>query len=188
MTTTTADLLLHPVRLRIVQAFLGQRRLTTADLRVVLPDVPPATLYRQVGALVDAGVLEVTAERKVRGAVERTFRLRAERAAVAEEELASMSAEEHRGAFTAFVAGLLADFDRYLATGDPDLARDLVGYRMAGFFATDDELLRVVAAVQAAVRPYLDAGPGPGRTRRILATVLLPAPETDPAGTFGTPE
>jgi hypothetical protein len=185
MTTRTAELLLHPVRLRIVQAFLGQRQLTTADLRVLLTDVPPATLYRQVGALVAAGVLEVITERKVRGAVERTFQLRAERAAVAERELASMSVEEHRAAFTAFVAGLLADFDRYLAAGDPDLVRDLVGYRMAGFFATDDELHRVIATVQAAVHPYVDAGPGHGRTRRLLATVLLPAPENEPAGTGG---
>ncbi len=187
MTTKTVEVLLHPVRLRIVQAFLGQRQLTTADLRVVLPDVPPATLYRQVGALVAAEVLEVTTERKVRGTVERTFRLRAERAAVAEHELASMSVDEHRAAFTAFVAGLLADFDRYLAAGEPDLVHDLVGYRMAGFFATDDELRRVIAAVQAAVRPHVDAGPGLGRTRRLLATVLLPAPENDAAGTFGTP-
>ena len=46
--TDSAGLLLHPVRLRIVQAFLGGRRLTTAQLRTALPDVSPATLYRQV--------------------------------------------------------------------------------------------------------------------------------------------
>jgi hypothetical protein len=36
----SADLLLHPVRLRIVQAFLGDRALTTTQLRGELPDVP----------------------------------------------------------------------------------------------------------------------------------------------------
>jgi hypothetical protein len=178
MSTGSADLLLHPVRLRIVQAFLGEQRLTTADLRTLLPDVPPATLYRQIGTLVTGGVLEVTAERRVRGATERTFELRGGRASVAEPELAAMSPDEHRAAFTAFVAGLLGDFDRYLAAGAPDLVRDLVGYRQAGFYATDDELREVIAAVQAAVRPYVAAGPGPGRTRRLLTTVLLPAPGT----------
>ncbi len=176
MTTSSADLLLHPVRLRIVQAFLGERQLTTAELGALMPDVPPATLYRQVGTLVTGGVLEVTAERRVRGAIERTFQLRAERAAVAEHELAAMSPDDHRAAFTVFVAALLADFDRYLAAGTPDLARDMVGYRQAGFYATDDELRQVVAAVQAAVRPYVTAGPAPGRVRRLLTTVLLPAP------------
>ena len=176
MTTSSAELLLHPVRMRIVQAFLGERQLTISHLHAQLADVPPATLYRQVGTLVEAGVLEVTAQRKVRGTVERTFRLRAERASVAESELASMSPDDHRAAFLAFVATLLADFDRYLDAGTPDLVRDLVGYRQAGFYATDVELLEVIAAIQGAVRPYLDADPEPGRSRRLLSTILLPAP------------
>jgi len=73
---STADLLLHPVRLRIVQAFLGDRALTTGELRAELPDVPPASLYRHIARLVDAGVLGVVSERRVRGAVERTYILR----------------------------------------------------------------------------------------------------------------
>ena len=50
---TSADLLLHPVRLRIVQAFLGDRALTTTSLRDELCDVPPTSLYRHVARLVD---------------------------------------------------------------------------------------------------------------------------------------
>jgi Helix-turn-helix domain len=68
---TSADLLLHPVRLRIVQAFLGDRALTTTALREELADIPPTSLYRHVARLVAAGVLMVVAERRVRGAVER---------------------------------------------------------------------------------------------------------------------
>lgn len=177
----SADLLLHPVRLRIVQAFLGGRQLTTAELRTALGDVPPATLYRHVGTLIDAGVLEVAAERRVRGTVERTLTLHVERAEVSADALAAMTVEDHRAAFGVFVAGLLADFDRYLAAGPPDLVRDLVGYRQAGFYATDEELTEVIAAVQAALRPLAGAGPAPGRTRRLLSTVLMPAPESGPA-------
>ena len=40
----SADLLLHPVRLRIVQAFLGDRALTTSALAAELADVPAASL------------------------------------------------------------------------------------------------------------------------------------------------
>lgn len=78
----SVDLLLHPVRLRIIQAFLGDRALTTTELRAELPDVAPATLYRQVARLVGAGVLGVVAERRVRGATERTYVLRASSASV----------------------------------------------------------------------------------------------------------
>ena len=53
----SGELVLHPVRLRIVQAFLGTPSLTTAQLRERLPDVPAATLYRQVATLVEGGLL-----------------------------------------------------------------------------------------------------------------------------------
>ena len=87
----SADLVLHPVRLRILQAFLGDRALTTGELRDELPDVPAASLYRHVARLVDAGVLSVVAERRVRGAVERTYVLRTSAASVRMDELADMS-------------------------------------------------------------------------------------------------
>src|SRR5215471_21360478 len=95
----TADLLLHPVRLRIVQAFLGDRALTTSDLAAELADVPAASLYRHVARLVAAGVLTVVAERRVRGAVERTYVLRIAAARISMDEIAKMTLDEHRQAF-----------------------------------------------------------------------------------------
>ena len=71
----SADLLLHPLRLRIVQTFLGDRQLTTGQLLAEIDGIPPATLYRQVATLAKAGVLTVVGERQVRGTVERTYAL-----------------------------------------------------------------------------------------------------------------
>ncbi|WP_298455711.1 helix-turn-helix domain-containing protein [uncultured Cellulomonas sp.] len=172
------DVLLHPVRLRIAQAFLGGRTLTTGDLRVELPDVAAATLYRQVTALVDGGVLEVAEERRVRGAVERTYRLRAGAASVDADEAATMTVEEHRRAFLTFVAGLLGGFDRYLdGEGEepPDLGRDGVGYRQRALYLTDDELRELLADLTAVLAPRIAHAPGEGRTRRLFSTVLVPA-------------
>jgi Helix-turn-helix domain len=171
---TSADLLLHPVRLRIVQAFLGDRALTTSELRTELPDVPAASLYRQVARLVQAGVLAVVAERRVRGAVERTYVLRAAAASVSLKEAAAMSREDHRQAFLAFVAGLIGDFDRYLARESIDVVRDGVSYRMAGMWLTDAEFADLLREIVTVVQPRLANPPERGRTRRILATVLLP--------------
>lgn len=174
---TTADLLLHPVRLRIVQTFLGDRSLTTSQLRSELPDVPSASLYRQVARLVDGGVLGVVAERRVRGAVERTYVLRTSAAAVSLDELAKMSADDHRQAFLGFVAGLLNDFDRYLARGRIDLLRDGVSYRLMGLWLDDQELTEFSRELYAVLQPRLANAPKPGRARRILATVFLPGSE-----------
>src|SRR6516225_1109418 len=176
----SADLLLHPVRLRIVQAFLGDRALTTGDLAAELPDVPAASLYRHVARLVDAGVLAVVAERRVRGALERTYVLRVSAASIGLDELSEMSADEHRQAFMAFVAGLLGDFDRYLARGDIDLLRDGVGYRLAGLWLDDAEYAELLRELTRVLQPKLAHPPGPGRKRRILGYVLMPGSETAP--------
>lgn len=172
-----ADLVLHPIRLRIVQAFLGDRALTTTQLRNELPDVPPASLYRQVARLVEGGVLSVVAERRVRGTQERTYILRTAAANVGFDDLAKMSSEDHRQAFLTFVAGLIADFDSYLARPKIDLVRDGVSYRLMGLWLTDQELAELGRELFSALQPRLVNAPKRGRKRRILATVLLPATE-----------
>ena len=178
----SADLLLHPVRLRIVKAFLGDRALTTRQLAAELPDVPAASVYRHVGRLAEAGVLHVVAERRVRGITERTYMLRLFAANMQPAEVAAMSLEEHGSAFLAYVAGLLGDFDRYLATEPEDPARDGAGFRVAAMWLTDAELADYRRDLAAITAPRLGNAPGEGRRRRMLYTVMLPAPEDPGAG------
>jgi hypothetical protein len=169
----SADLLLHPVRLRIVQAFLGDRALTTSQLRDELSDIPPASVYRHVARLVDGQVLQVVAERRVRGAVERTYVLRVAAASISPDEITAMSTDEHRQAFMTFIAGLMADVDRYLRRPDPEPVRDKVGYRMAGMWLDDAECDALLQDLLRVLGPRLANGPREGRRRRILTTVLL---------------
>ena len=179
---TSANVLLHPVRLRIVKAFLGDRALTTRQLAAELPDVPAASVYRHVGRLAEAGVLHVVAERRVRGITERTYMLRLYAAQIQPGEVAAMTSEEHGSAFLAYVAGLLGDFDRYLATEPAQPERDGAGYRVAAMWLTDAELADYQRDLVAISTPRLAHGPGDGRRRRMLYTIMLPTPEDPGAG------
>jgi DNA-binding transcriptional ArsR family regulator len=176
---TTADLLLHPVRLRIWKAFLGDRALTASQLAAELDDVPAGSLYRHLAKLTKAGVLQVVAERRVRGAVERTYTLRLFAARIQPDEARAMTQEEHTQAFTAYIAGLLADFDRYIASAS-DPVGEGGGYSVAAMWLTDEELLSFSRDLNAVVQPRLANAPGKGRRRRALYTVYLPATERDP--------
>jgi hypothetical protein len=171
----SAELLLHPVRLRIIGAFLGDRKLTTADLRAELPDVPPTSLYRHLGYLIDAGVLDVVSERRVRGTLERTYVLPAA-PSVSPGDLASWTPDDHRRAFYGYVAALLADFDRYLDQDHIDLRRDGAGYRMAGMWMTDQELTELTQGFVSLLQQYMANPATPDRKRRILRTIVQPAP------------
>jgi len=175
----SADLLLHPLRLRIVQAFLGDRQLTTGQLLAELADIPPATLYRQVATLTKAGLLLVVDERQVRGTVERTYALVLQDAQLDADDLRAMTPDDHRRAFLGFVASLLADFDGYLASGEIDFERDGAGYRSVALWLTDEELTGLFTEIGAAVQARSKNAPAAGRRRRMLSTVLLP--QTPPA-------
>ena len=180
----SADLLLHPVRLRIVKAFLGDRALTTKQLAAELPDVPAGSIYRHVARLTEAGVLQVVAERRVRATTERTYTLRMYAAQMQPDEIAAMTIDEHVNAFLAYVAGLLGDFDRYTATRPEDPVKDGAGYRVAAMWLTDAELAGYLRELAAISQSRLANAPGKGRRRRMLYTLLLPAPENqrDEAG------
>lgn len=171
----SAELLLHPVRLRIVQSFLGNRQLTTAQLHEEVSDIPPATLYRQVATLADAGVLEVVSERQARGSAERTFQLVPGSTSIDVADLSMMSTDEHRQAFLVFIAGLVRDFDNYLEADDPDLVRDLVGYRQVALNLTDRELRTMTREIRAVVESRMELEPRKGSRRRILSTILIPS-------------
>jgi DNA-binding transcriptional ArsR family regulator len=172
----SADLLLHPIRLRIIKAFLGDRALTTGQLAQELDDVPVASLYRHIARLLRAGVLQVVAEQRIRGAVERTYTLRTAAAQLQPDEVAAMTPEDHDHAFTAFIAGALADFDRYVATGAADLARDGAGYRMAAVWLSDTEYIEFLQGLAALLQPRLANAPSGGRRRRMLYGIVLPDP------------
>jgi hypothetical protein len=154
--------------------------LTTSQLGAELADVPAASLYRHVARLVGAGVLAVVAERRARGAVERTYVLRVMSASIGLDEVAGMGAEDHRRAFMAFAAGLLSDFDRYLDRGDIDLLRDGVSYRLAGLWLDDGEYAALLRDLTRVLQPKLANPPRPGRKRRILGYVLLPGDQAAP--------
>jgi Helix-turn-helix domain len=173
----SADLLLHPVRLRIVKAFLGDRALTTSQLAAELNDVPAGSLYRHVALLTKGGILQVVAERRVRGTVERTYTLRMAAAQILPGEARAMTFDEHAQAFMAYIAGLMGDFDRYLASRPADPIADGANYRVAAMWLSDGEFAEFLRDLVLLVTPRLASPPAPGRRRRMMYNVFLPAPQ-----------
>lgn len=178
MATKKSDILLHPTRLRIVMSVAGDE-VTTTDIAKRLPDVPQATLYRHIARLADAGMLEVSGERKARGAVERTYRVNTVVASIDSESAKEMSNDEHLEAFTTFVGVLIESYGRYLDDPGADPSADGVSARQARLWLTDAELDDMVAAVASALAPYLDLEEGSGRKSRTLSTILLPEPRPE---------
>jgi predicted DNA-binding transcriptional regulator YafY len=109
----SAHVLLHPVRLAIVQQLeIGSRRLTVAQLAAELPEISPATLYRHVNALVEARICVVAERRKVRSVEERVYAIRSAQSTLigAERSARDVASPEQFDAIAMFLATLNADF------------------------------------------------------------------------------
>lgn len=178
MKRSKIDVILHPVRMRIIQAMVGGKRLTVNELGQLLPDVPPATLYRHLNSLAEAGILVAVDERKVRGTAEKIYELREEGLEVSPEELAKATPEDHMRFFTRFVAGLLGSFGRYLGGGDIDFARDGVGYRQVTLQLNDEELQALLGENSALLRQAMTNEPRADRRARVITRIVMPVEPT----------
>jgi len=179
--TSRANLILHPVRMRLLAA-LGRRELTARQLGALLPDVPQATLYHHLSTLTRAGLLRVASERQVRGTVEKAYTLVQEHVLLSPNDLANASRDEHLHYFTVFLAMLLGDFARYLQQDGPiDLFADGAGYRETAFYLSDEEFAQAAAALNQALLPFLSYQPSPERRRRLMALIVFPDAESPDA-------
>jgi DNA-binding transcriptional ArsR family regulator len=177
MSESPAEILLHPVRLRVVVAF-GTEELTTTELAKRLPDIAQATLYRQVATLADAGMLEVVAERRVRGGVERTYALAPDAARLGPEDASAMSNDGLLSGFVVFAGTLIEALGRYLDDPAANPNEDPVGYRQAAIWLDDAERAELLERLRSAIGPYLENEPTKDRERLLLNTILIPDPSS----------
>jgi DNA-binding transcriptional ArsR family regulator len=174
------NLLLHPVRLRIVHALADGRALTTGELCARMPDVPKVTVYRHVALLAEGGFLEVTGEQRIRGTVERRYRLRSDRPTIDRNAAAAMSPDDHRRGFAVAMAVLIAEFNAYLDRDGADPTADSVSYRQGTMWLSPDDLAGMINDMVAVLRARASTEPGPGRAPYLLSTILFPAAQPPP--------
>lgn len=173
-----ADVIFHPVRIRIVQAFFGGRRLTARQLAQEPGSASSATLYRHLNRLVQAGILTVAEQRPNRGTLEKVYAMADEQAATfAPDEFRQISPADQMRHFHTLVGTLLGDFGRYL--GQPGFDRDADGVivRQEAFYVTDAEARRLREVLTDAIAPVIRTPPEAGRRRRMLTLILLPVGE-----------
>ena len=169
-------MLLHPVRIRIVSEFAGHER-TVRALADALPDVPQATLYRHVTALVDSGVLQQVGERAVRGPSERLYRVAPGADRIAPEQIDTVPATEQRRMFAVFAASLIDSFAAYAGSVDAVPSADGLAVNRAVVNLSADERRDFAARFGTLVDEVLALAPAPHRRRYHLASCFIPTPQ-----------
>lgn len=175
---TRADLILHPVRMRVILA-LNSRRLTPKQLAAELKDVAAATLYHHLNLLTDAGITQVVEERLVRGTLrEKVYTLSHASDLLRPDEITHTSKDELQQCFLAFVSKLIGDHARYLDLKAGRYYTD-GGYHQHAVYLSDEEYVQSGREINAALLPWLKQEPALGRRRYLLTTIVLPELERE---------
>ncbi|NJJ38519.1 helix-turn-helix domain-containing protein [Paenibacillus apii] len=174
MAQSKADLILHPIRMRIIQALVNGRRRTTQQLVKELEDIPQATMYRHLNKLLKAGVLEVAEENKVRGAVEKVYYLSQGGEDATPADTTERASGEHMAFFLKFASSLIGDFSAYVQQEKYDMRQDGVSIRQVQLYLTDEEYAQLLEDMRRPMQKYTGNESGEGRRRRMISTIVIP--------------
>lgn len=165
--------ILHPVRMRIIQTFVVSGHQTAQQISELIPEVPQATMYRHLKALLQAGVVNIIEEKPNRGTVEKVYAL-AEKMPGGAEEFLKASKEEHFQFFLSYMLNLMGEFERYIGQKEWDLVKDGAGYSQACLYGTDEEFNEMFKEIGDSIGKLLKNKPSPERKLKTLATIVIP--------------
>ena len=127
------EIMLHPVRMRIIQALSTQETTTSNDLCEKISDIPRTTLYRHIKLLIDHKLITVVSEEKIRGSVERTIALN-----VPEITKHNTIEDAAYNAF-GFLMSNYSKFHQYFHGSDPNPNKDKIFLNNTVLMMSDEE-------------------------------------------------
>ncbi|MGP4072668.1 helix-turn-helix domain-containing protein [Piscibacillus sp. B03] len=173
--SSKADLLLHPIRMRVIQSLHSHQQLTPKQLLEILDDIPQATLYRQLKTLLDAELIYVVDSKQIRGAKEKVYAVREENMKIPDQEIKNLTPNELTKHFMAYQSNLLKEFERYVYKNEPqNYKNDGLGFSQATLHLTDDELQQFGLELQRVIEKYDQNTPSDSRVAITFGTVNIP--------------
>lgn len=164
----------HPVRMRIMQALLNGNEMTAGEIAKKLGDIPQASLYRHINTLLEEEIIKVARENKIRGTVEKVFKLSDSLESDTEKEVENASREEHLNYFFTFLLSLLGQYEEYLQEDNINMKDDGVGFRQCMVYLNDEEFLELVTHIQTRLVEAMKNQPGNKRKLRSISSIIIP--------------
>ena len=168
MAPSLSSIILNPVRMRIIQCMASQSTSTAKQLGEKLSDVPKASLYRHLKKLVDAQLLVVVQENKVRGTMEKVYALNPNPPSFSKTNAAIQKEASY------FLMHLLHDFRQYLLDENNNAERDMLFLKSATLLLSDQEFADFLEEVGRAYAKVMQNAPSPERKVRQISFISSP--------------
>ncbi|SHF19416.1 helix-turn-helix domain-containing protein [Alkalibacter saccharofermentans] len=167
--------MIHPIRMRIIQALLDGKEMTAGEIAETLQDIPQASLYRHINALLKEEILTVVSENRIRGTVEKVFSLSATLENATEKEMEEASREDHFNYFFSFLMGLLGEYEEYLQEEIINMREDGVSFRQCSVYLSDEEFMALMKDIGGKLMAAMKNEPSKNRRLRTIANVVIPS-------------
>lgn len=161
------EVMLNPVRLRIIQQLAVNAKMTAAGLCEKISDVPRTTLYRHINVLLENDVLTVVSEKKIRGSLERTLALNAE--GVKKHNSLENAPQQILG----FLMNRYARYHDYFSGENPDPAKDRIFCNDTIMMMDDNEFDRFLGELRDLLNKYSFKA-AEGRRARDISVLSVP--------------
>lgn len=160
-------IMMNPIRLRIVQYLMIHKQGTTGEMKQELSDISPASLYRHVKILLEAGCIEVFEEKKIRGTTEKTYGL-------VQQPMGEVTEQDIAGLFQSGMLSLMTSFEQYFAGEDADPKRDMMSFSTSTLLLTDEEFMEFFQKMGEVFNGVIGNQPTEGRKQRRITFISSP--------------
>lgn len=170
MRTELSEVMMNPVRQRVIQYLMVHEKGTVKEIKKKLSDVPDASLYRHIKILADNEVIVVAEENRIRGTVESVYRLNADL-------FSSLETEDNGLLVQTTLFSLCKSFADYFAGKDADPVRDMLTVSSTTLMLTDEEFMEFLTKMQEMMLSCLSKEPAEGSKPRQITLISAPGGE-----------
>lgn len=162
-----AEVVMNPVRQRIIQFLMIHERGTVKEIKNELSDVPTPSLYRHVKILAENSVIVVAEENRIRGTVENVYQLNPKGL--------SVEGTSNEGlAVQASLMSICCSFAKYFADGQADPKKDMLSLTSSTLMLTDEEFMNFFTEINELVMKYIAKEPIEGCSPRQITLISSP--------------
>lgn len=166
MKENTAKIIMNPTRIRIVQYLLLHGQGRAKDIKEDLSDIAPASIYRHINTLVDAKIIKVVKETKIRGTIEKTYEVDMNSP---DEDVATMIQNT--------LLMIMQSFQKYFSKENVDPQKDLLSLTSSVLLLDDEEMINFLQEISEAVQKRINNKSKEGRKPRQIVFMSVPGQE-----------
>lgn len=170
-TKSFAQIIMNPVRQRIIQYLLIHEKGTPAEIQAELSDVPTASLYRHIKKLYDGNCITVVEEKRVRGTIEKTY------AMVQNPFNEEPTMQDLSAMFYTFLLSLQTSFLQYFEKEGADPKRDMLTLSTSTLMLSEEEFMAFMQKLGEVFETVIHNGPTEGRKSRRITFISSPGEE-----------